>query len=142
MIAPGLIVHASCVALDGKAVLVTGPSGSGKSALALELIAIGAVLVADDRTVLELRGRDVIASPPPAIAGLIEARGVGIISLRYLVEVSVALVVDLSEQEASRLPERHSRTLLDTDLPCLHKVDAAYFPAAIHAYLKSMLRES
>jgi HPr kinase/phosphorylase len=134
-----LIVHASCVALAGKAVLITGPSGSGKSALALELIALGADLVADDRTTLERQGDEVLASAPAALSGLIEARGVGIIALDCQCAVPVALVVDLLQRETARLPERHTRRLLDREVPCLHKVDAGYFSAAVHAYLKGRI---
>ena len=133
-----LIVHGTCVALDGKAVLITGPAGSGKSALALQLVAIGAHLVADDRTVLEISGVVLIASAPAAIAGLIEARGVGILPLSHLERAIVHLVVDMGVSEVQRLPQPHTTSLLDIVLPCLHKVDAPYFPAAIHAYLQGI----
>jgi HPr kinase/phosphorylase len=133
--ASGLIVHASCVAVAGRAVLIVGPSGSGKSALALQLIALGADLVADDRTDLSRHGNDLVAKSPPSIAGLIEARGVGILSRRHLAQAPVALAVDLSRIATARLPAPHTMTWLDMQVPCLHKVDAAYFPAAVHAYL-------
>ncbi|HGG65172.1 MAG TPA: serine kinase, partial [Rhodobacteraceae bacterium] len=71
-----LVVHASSVAVDGKAVLVVGPSGSGKSALCLQLMALGATLVADDRTELISSESGLIARAPETIDGMIEARGV------------------------------------------------------------------
>lgn len=130
-----MILHATCVAVAGKGVVITGPSGSGKSALALQLIALGGALVADDRTILTHSEGALVASVPPAIAGLIEARGVGILPMAHLSDVYVALVVDLAVSEHERLPQVHTMTLLDIELPCLHKVDAPHFPSAIHAYL-------
>ena len=131
-----VILHATCVALSGRAVLIIGPSGSGKSALALELIALGARLVADDRTVLTSVDGKLIASPPEAIAGMIEARGVGILKVDYAANATICCVVDMEQVETLRLPEARTVTLLDLTVPCLHKVDAPYFPAALHAYLK------
>lgn len=136
-----LILHATCVAVGANGVLITGPSGSGKSALALQLIAYGAVLVADDRTVVTVSGKQVIASPPPAIAGMIEARGVGLLPVTHRDAVPLRLAVDLAKVESQRLPEPHHMTVLDIVLPCLHKVDAPYFPAAIHAYLNGIRKE-
>lgn len=130
-----MIVHATCVALAGRGVLITGPTGSGKSSLALQLIALGAHLVADDRTVIDTRNGLLVASPPPSIAGMIEARGVGILSMNHLAEVQLMLSVDMSRTEIERLPQQHTITLLDISLPSLHKVEAPYFPAAVHAYL-------
>ncbi len=74
-----LLVHATAVAIEGEAVLLRGPSGSGKSDLALRLIDGGAQLVADDQTLLRRAGGRVLASAPPAIAGLLEVRGVGVV---------------------------------------------------------------
>ena len=72
------IVHGSCVALTGKGLLITGRSGSGKSALCLQMVALGAELVADDRVQLRREEGQILARAPAAIAGLIEARGIGI----------------------------------------------------------------
>lgn len=133
-----LILHANCVAFRGKGILIVGPSGSGKSALALQLMAYGAELVADDRTVVTHRNGKIIASPPPTIAGLIEARGVGILPVEYLDAVALALAIDMMHLQAKRLPQEHYMTILDIQLPCLHKVDAPYFPAAIIAYMRGL----
>jgi serine kinase of HPr protein (carbohydrate metabolism regulator) len=106
-------VHATCVRIGqaGKpfrapasaGVLILGPSGAGKSDLALRLIAQGALLVADDRTDLFVRRGLLHAKPPARIAGLIEVRGVGVLSLPYTEEVRVALAVALVRR-IDRLP--------------------------------------
>lgn len=99
-------VHATCIALEGIGLLLRGPSGGGKSDLALRLIEGGARLVADDYVDLEVRGGRLVATAPETIAGLIEARGVGVLRIGNLPEVPVALVVDLVPAGAvDRLPE-------------------------------------
>lgn len=74
-------LHASCVAAEGHAVLITGRSGSGKSDLALRLIDRGFTLVSDDRTILRKQDGRLIASAPDTIKGKIEVRGVGILEM-------------------------------------------------------------
>lgn len=97
-------LHASCVAIDGAGVLLRGPSGSGKSDIALRLIDRGAVLVADDQVMLRASSGRLYASPPAALAGLIEARGQGLLPLPFLAEAQLAVSVVLRRPEA-RLPE-------------------------------------
>tara|TARA_R110002020_G_scaffold327121_9_gene542996 strand:+ start:19758 stop:20189 length:432 start_codon:yes stop_codon:yes gene_type:complete len=142
MVISSQTVHATCVALAGQGILITGPSGSGKSGLALQLMAMGAMLVADDRTVLTVRDGILIASAPQAIEGLIEARGVGILTVPFLSEVAVGLCVEMSLAETERMPQRKTVTLLDISLPSLHKIDAPYFAAAIHAYITGNTSET
>lgn len=110
-------LHASCVAIDGRAVLIEGRSGSGKSDLALRLIDRGATLVSDDYTVL-VRDRDrVLAQAPATIAGRIEVRGVGIVEMPHVDRVPVALVVCLADQ-IERLPEDgDTRTIAGVAVP-------------------------
>lgn len=110
---PSTLVHATCVAIGGRAILLRGPSGAGKSDLALRLIDGGAVLVADDQTRLERDGGLVRASPPATIAGLLEVRGLGLVRLPYLSGVTLELVVDLvSASQVERLPEADVLELL------------------------------
>ena len=110
-------LHASCVAIDGRAVLIEGRSGSGKSDLALRLIDRGARLVSDDYTVL-IRERDrLLAQPPATIAGRIEVRGIGIVEMVHSERVPVALIVTLTDQ-VERLPEeREVRRIAGITLP-------------------------
>ncbi|WP_127116039.1 HPr kinase/phosphorylase [Shimia sediminis] len=125
------ILHASCVAHQGRAVLILGASGSGKSSLALQLMALGAGLVADDRTRLTREGHQVIADVPEAISGLIEARGVGILRADPVGPAPVALVVSLDENESDRLPEKRLFRVLGQSVPLLAGVATPHFPAAL-----------
>lgn len=110
-----MLVHASCVALQGHAVLLMGASGAGKSDVALRLIDGGAVLVSDDQTKLHVDGKNLIATPPDSIAGLIEMRHAGLLRLPYeksaLVKLCIALYPDSKELE--RLPEPFFHSFLD-----------------------------
>jgi serine kinase of HPr protein (carbohydrate metabolism regulator) len=111
-------IHAGCVAIGGRGVLIAGRSGAGKSDLAMRLIDRGAALVADDYVALRRKGEQLLASPPPNIAGRIELRGVGILALPFLDEAPVALLVDL-DLPPERLPEPPSRELCGVDVPAV-----------------------
>jgi HPr kinase/phosphorylase len=104
-------IHASAVLVGARAVLIRGPSGSGKSRLALELIQAArsgalrfARLVGDDRVHVEAAHGRLLVRPAAALAGLIELRGVGMLQLPYEPGAVVGLVVDLAA-EAERLPD-------------------------------------
>ncbi len=101
-------IHGSCVARDGAGVLLLGPSGSGKSDLALRLIDRGFVLVADDRVEIAAG----IARPPPELAGLIEIRGLGIARLSHAPDARLALVVELGAAERLPAPADDARFAL------------------------------
>ena len=103
-----LLHNASCVAIDGRALLIEGAPGSGKSSLALALIDRGAVLVGDDGVTLEPRGGQLYASPPPRIAGLLEVRNLGLLEFPTVADVPVALVVWL-DSAAERFVEAAER---------------------------------
>ena len=116
-------MHASCVALDGRAVLICGPSGSGKSDLALQLIDRGFTLVADDQTIVRKQGLRLLASAPPTIHGKLEIRGIGIVDMTTVSDVQVALTVDLAS-EIQRLPDdSRTRKILELPVPLIN-IDA------------------
>ena len=104
-------VHTSCVAIGGRAVLIGGRSGRGKSDLALRLIDRGAELVSDDYTFVKRVGGALIASPPDTIAGKLEVRGVGILEYPPARDVPVVLFVDL-DAEAERLPQSGEKRMV------------------------------
>ncbi|MGE0120625.1 MAG: HPr kinase/phosphorylase [Dongiaceae bacterium] len=119
-----LFLQATCVVVEGVGVLLRGPSGSGKSDLALRLIDGGAALVADDGVELRRAETSVIACPPAsapaAVRGRIEARGLGIVPVPSVVEWRLGLVVDLVPADAvERLPEPATAEFLDVKLPLL-----------------------
>jgi serine kinase of HPr protein (carbohydrate metabolism regulator) len=125
-------VHASCVAVGNKGVLLLGDSGTGKSDLALRLIDDGARLVADDRTDLWTEKGRLLARAPANLAGLIEVRGLGIVRLAYRKQVRIALAVQLGRAGA-RLPEAQFYTFTDADPVRLMTMDGreASAPAKI-----------
>ena len=102
--------QASCVALGGRGLLIEGPPGSGKSSLALALIDRGATLVGDDGVLLDVRDGRLWALPPPNIAGLLEIRNVGLVTLPAE-PAPVALVLRL-DPAAPRQPEQAEEAVL------------------------------
>lgn len=117
-----VVYQASCVAVGGRALLIEGPPGSGKTSLALALIDRGATLVGDDGVTLEPRQGTLWAAPPPNIAGLIEIRNVGIGELPTA-EAPVALLLRL-DPEAPRQPEHiGTREIAGCEIPAL-----AFYP--------------
>ena len=127
-------IHASTVGSNGRAVLITGRSGSGKSDLALRLIDRGFSLVSDDQTIVRRDGDRLLATAPATIAGKIEIRGIGIIQLPAATDTPLALIVELTS-ESTRLPEDGlERTILGVSVPLI-SVDAKTASAAAKVVL-------
>ncbi len=129
-------LHASCVALDGRGLLILGPSGAGKSSLALQMIGLGAVLVADDQVDVTCAGDALVAGAPPALAGLIEARGVGLLRAETVASVPLHLAVDLGQPASPRLPGRHGIVLLEKRIALVNGPLSTHLPVALLLYLR------
>jgi len=133
------LFHASCVALDGAAVLIRGPSGSGKSSLALRLMDAGATLVADDQCEVSVETGVLMARAPANLRGRIEVRGLGIIKLLETAPAPLGLVIDLCDaDDIERLP-----TVTETEIEGVTKpwmqLDASKpdAPARVRTALKA-----
>lgn len=117
-------IHATGVVLGDRGVMIVGPSGSGKSLLAVSLIqrfrSAGhfACMIADDQLLLSVAGSRLVARCPRPIAGLVEIRGQGPVSIPYQDSAVIDLLVRLvPAEEVERLPEPSSESLLGTELP-------------------------
>lgn len=133
----GKILHATCVQLRGQGLIIRGASGTGKSALALELMAFGATLVADDRVRIWRRQGQVMATAPEGLPHLIEARQFGLLNADLSPPVPVCALVDLDDVETERLPVQSQARLLGYVLPCFRRVSGAHFAPALMQYLKA-----
>lgn len=130
-----LIVHGTAVSYADRALMFIGPSGSGKSGFALQLMALGATLIADDRVILTAIGKNVMASCPENLSGLIEARGIGILNTASGGGKPLAAVVDLGQVEPKRHPDPRTVTYLDRTIPLLWRVDSPHFTYALLPFL-------
>ena len=132
----GAPIHATAVSLNNKAILLRGASGTGKSGLALELMAYGAGLIADDGVDLQLRGGQLWAHCPETLIGRIEARFVGLLAVEPSAPAPVALVVEMGKAETERLPPQRTCVIQGVQIDCLHKAETPSFSAALVQYLK------
>lgn len=133
-----MLVHATAIAIGGRAVLLRGPSGSGKSDLALRLIDGGAWLIADDQAELRREANGVLARSPATIAGLLEVRGIGILRVDTLAEAPLRLCVDLVPPgTVERLPAGSFVEFFALPVP---RIALAAFEASAAAKIRLALR--
>ena len=136
------MVHGTCVGLDGVGVLLRGPSGSGKSDLALRLLDGGALLISDDRTRLAVEDRRLVARAPQSIAGRLEVRGLGIVPVASLAGAPLGLVADLVERETvERMPDRAEAMFLGHAVPLVRLWPfAGSAPAQVRLAVRTLCR--
>ncbi len=125
------LIHAGCVDLEGFGVLITGKSGSGKSGLALRLLALGASLVADDQVKINEQNGNVQATCPEQIQGQIEARMVGILHAKTVESTRIGLVIDLDAAPEERIPASRKIDLCGIDVPLIAGRDVPNLEYAI-----------
>lgn len=105
--------HSTSVVIEDAGVLITGKSGFGKSDLALRLIDSGATLISDDVTICEKIGDSIFLFPPNETKGLLEVREIGIMTVPYIENIKLSLLVELVETEIDRLPQKSFTKLLN-----------------------------
>ncbi|MDO5647140.1 HPr kinase/phosphorylase [Paracoccus sp. (in: a-proteobacteria)] len=128
-------IHGTTVAIDGAGLLIIGPSGAGKSTVALQLMAVGAQLVADDRTDLHRQGDSIIASAPAPLRGMIEARGIGLLAATPAPPTRLALICDLGGPDPARLPQLTQRDMAGVPVPLVKATFQPHLYAALRQYL-------
>ncbi|WP_325063045.1 HPr kinase/phosphorylase [Halovulum marinum] len=124
------------MAWRGRAALLLGRSGSGKSAVALQMMALGADLVADDQVLVHASAGGLVAEAPAALAGKIEARGIGLIRVRHLARARIVLAVDLEMHEDARLPQPRKRKVNSMWLPLIAGGNRPYLSHEVMACLR------
>lgn len=138
-------LHASAISIDGKAVLLRGPSGIGKSDLALRLMDEGATLIADDYVELTTVNGHILLQAPKTIRGKMEIRGIGLIERPFAENVPLGLVCDLViTGSMDRLPEKDSHFHLDGLSVRLIQLEGQLpsAPAKIRTFLTLLSEES
>jgi serine kinase of HPr protein (carbohydrate metabolism regulator) len=137
---PAQNIHATAINIGGHGVVICGPSGHGKSDLALRLIDRGAILISDDRVIIEERNGQPVLQPAPNITGLIEVRGIGILEMEYARDIPLKLQVSLAD-----ISERFVESIKVTDVAgyAVHKITLSAFEASaaikVELALKSVI---
>ena len=137
----GATIHGTCVAIDGRGVLLRGPSGSGKSDLALRLFDLDATLVSDDYVRVQEEGGILVARPPESIKGKLEVRGVGIVEVPHQGAAPLCLVVDLTApDQIVRMPEMETVVIAPETGIKVRRIQVAPFEASAPAKIRLALR--
>lgn len=113
-------IHGTALAIEDSGLLILGPSGSGKSDLALRLIDSGATLVADDITICKRENNEIFMFCDDSIKGIIEVRGIGLVKVPYVEGIKLKMVIKLIDQKIERFPlEKEFYKLLSIKKPLI-----------------------
>lgn len=132
----GTLIHATAVCFGGQAALIRGASGSGKSALGLQLMAMGCQLVGDDQCITYAKEGTAWVDAAPGLPQLIEARGVGLLTAQRSGPAKIRLVVDMDECSEDRMPTAKHTQIAGLPIAVINKARGPHFPSAILLYLK------
>ncbi len=130
------LIHGTAVAVEGAGLLITGASGAGKSSLAVQLIALGAGLIADDQVLVSKDADGVTLSRPAGLPEAIEARGLGLLAAPMVESVPLRAIVDLDLTETARLPAARHRRIAGVDVKLIANAPSPHFPSALLLYLR------
>ena len=128
-------LHGTSVELSGQGILILGPSGSGKSSLARDLIVLGAKLVADDQTVLTQDGPTITLSRPPSLPTGLELRGIGIVACPCVASAPLRMIVDLAETEQDRIPPEREYAVFGVKVPLILGAGLDGLAQSLYLYL-------
>lgn len=133
-------LHGSAFNFKGAGCLILGASGTGKSRLLAEAMALGAKLVADDRLTLQLMLGMLAVAPVPQLMGIMELRGLGLVKINdFIAKQMIHVVIELDPAADSRLPEAEKRTYLGVEVPYLRLPPVPQTSAAaLLIYLQAM----
>lgn len=112
-------IHATAVAIKERGILIVGPSGSGKSDLALRLIDRGATLISDDQVIASRQERTIVLNPPANIAGKIELYSVGIFDVPFVKDINLSMIVQLAPNSERYPLDRQTRSCLELEVPLI-----------------------
>ncbi|MEO1562678.1 MAG: serine kinase [Pseudomonadota bacterium] len=134
-------IHGSAVAVDGKAALILGVSGSGKSSLVAEIMSRGGTLIGDDQVVLSGVAHPIV-KPAPQLAGLLELRGIGLVRVPFQERAPLYLCVNLDVAPDGRMPDRCTITVLGKQLPLINAQGLQNVAASVILTLRGTLVET
>ena len=132
-------MHATCVDINGSGVLIIGRSGSGKSSLAINLLALGSKLVADDQCELVKKNNRFRISKPASLPNSIEIRGIGLVSVPMVVETSLDWVVNMDEVEKERMPDLRLTEIDGYKIPTIFGKDMDDLASRIYVLVSNTL---
>ena len=134
-----IVMHASCVDVNGSGVLIIGRSGSGKSSLAINLLALGSTLVADDQCELVKKNNRYLISKPASLPNSIEIRGIGLVSVPMVGETSLDWVVNMDEAETERMPNLRFTEIDGYKVPTVFGKDMDELASRIYVLVSNAL---
>lgn len=129
-------LHATTVAVDGRALAIAGPSGAGKSSVAAQMIALGAGLVCDDLTVVSQEDGRITAAMPPHGAPAIALRGLGIVPMAVIGPTRLVGIVWL-QRGTGALPNPETLTIRDVDVSLLRQPADSHLAAKLILWLRA-----